>query len=278
MIIFIMKLLSSVRKAIAGRKYPHQLAWAVAFGLLLGIVPHGNLLALTIVIFVLTLKLNHAMAGLTAIGVSFAATRLDPYSHQVGDFVLSHPDVQSYAASAWQLPLLPWTDLNNTVVMGSFLIGVVALVPSFMLTYPIFRLFASKSDLSDEVESAAIAADSAKHDRHSDVHGDIHSDVHSVVVVDQGHKQITRPHRSTPQTASELPDFEEVNESASGNHEVAVETRIDVIRLQDVRAAQNNNLTNSASDGTSPSNDEPMDEALNYLLRQLRDSQSRKTA
>lgn len=268
MIIFMMKLLSSVRKAVAGRKHPHQLAWAVAFGLLLGIVPHGNLLAVALVIFVLTLKLNHAMAGLTAIGISFAATRLDPYSHQVGDFVLSHPEMHRFAASAWQLPLMPWTDLNNSVVMGSLLIGLVSLLPCFVLTYPFFRLFASKDDLRDEVESASTESPAKERS----------GSVHSVVVVDQGHQQVARPHRSTPETVSELPDFEEVNETEADREEVAVETRVDVIRLQDVRATESSKKNKNAfGDNPSP-DDEPMDEALNYLLRQLRDSQSRKTA
>jgi hypothetical protein len=94
------------------------------------------------------------------------------------------------------------------------------------------------------------------------------------VVVDQGQKQIARPHRSIPKTVSELPDFQEVDGSTTDATEVAVETRIDVIRLKDVDAAEKN----KAANGSASSSDEPMDEALNYLLRQLRDSQSRKTA
>ena len=74
MILLIVKLINSARRAIAGRKYPHQLAWAVAFGLLLGVVPHGNLLAFGLVILVLSLKINHAMAGLTAVIATFLAS------------------------------------------------------------------------------------------------------------------------------------------------------------------------------------------------------------
>ena len=122
------KLISTARRAFAGRKYPHQMAWAVAFGLLLGVIPHGNLLARRLLLVVLSLKINHAMAGLTAVATTFLARYLDPYSHQVGDYVLTHPGFRETAVSAWQLPLVPWTDLNNTVVMGSFLIGLSALV------------------------------------------------------------------------------------------------------------------------------------------------------
>ena len=64
MILWTLKLISTARRAIAGRKYPHQLAWAVAFGLLLGVVPHGNLLAIGLLLLVLSLKINHAMLNI----------------------------------------------------------------------------------------------------------------------------------------------------------------------------------------------------------------------
>lgn len=281
MIIWTIKLLSTFRRAIAGRKYPHQLAWAVAFGLLLGIVPHGNLLALGLLIVVLSLKLNHAMAGLTAIGASFAATIIDPYSHQLGESLLNHPEVANVAANAWQLPLVPWTDLNNTVVMGSFLIGMVALLPVFAITYPIFRLFAPAAETDEKVAKGKAAAD--------------RSLTHEIVMVDQGHAQVARPHR-TPQdtlaTASSDEQLEANLEDAAvetqaieatsehGN-QIAVETRIDVIRMKDYRDTNTSSPSSdqtAATQGEQAEQQQPMDEALNYLLRQLRDSQQRKVA
>ncbi len=86
MILWTIKLLNTVKKVIAGRKYPHQLAWATAFGLLLGIVPHGNLLAVALLVLVLSLRINHAMVALTAIATTFlVASRFDPVAHLIGD-------------------------------------------------------------------------------------------------------------------------------------------------------------------------------------------------
>ena len=100
MILWICKLVSTARRAIAGRRYPHQMAWGVAFGLLLGVIPHGNLLALLVLLVVLSLKVNHAMAALTAVSTTFLASLLDPYSDQVGSYVLTHPKLQDSFASA----------------------------------------------------------------------------------------------------------------------------------------------------------------------------------
>ncbi len=139
MILWTIKQLNSIRLAIAGRQHPSQLAWGVAFGLLLGVVPHGNLLAVLLVLLVLSLKLNHAIAGLTAVGVTFAAGYLDPWSDEIGRRLLTHPDSRRWAELAWEYPLVPWTDLNNTVVLGSFSIGTAMLVPTFCICYPVFR-------------------------------------------------------------------------------------------------------------------------------------------
>ncbi len=315
MIIWTIKLYRSLKTAIAGRRYPHQLAAAVAFGALLGVVPHGNLLALAILIVVLSLRVNHAMAGITAIGVSFAATRLDAYSHAVGNHILTSPHLSDYGTRAWQLPVVPWTDLNNTVVMGSFVIGLVALLPLFLVTYPIFRLFAPTAVEEAKTEVAEIKQSTRNVAKHS------------VVLVDQGHDGVTAPHvlpereaasvesmidsmrdgdsqtrgtnvestlRYDTSASTLLPDEGQTDQGQKGEElqdedSLRVETRIDVIRMSDYRDEQvatsdasthqsdqttNKPATADAASSTPP----PSDEALNYLLRQLRDSQQQRKA
>ena len=146
MILWSIKLLSSLRKAIAGRRQPGQLAWAIAFGLCLGLIPHGNLVAVTLLVVVLSLQINHAMAALVAVGVSLAAHRVDPISDRVGIQVLSEPKVIDFLTNAWDWPLVAWTDLNNTVVMGSLLIGLTSLLPVVALTYPFLKWWADRAD------------------------------------------------------------------------------------------------------------------------------------
>ena len=286
MIFWIVKLVSSVRRAIAGRKYPHQLAWAVALGLLLGIVPHGNLLAFGLVVLVLSLKINHAMAGLTAVCVTFLAFKLDPYSHELGNFVLTHPQLEQASQLAWNLPLMPWTDLNNTIVMGSFLIGLTGLVPVFLVTYPLFRLIAPLHDEAAESIAKPLAKPSPHHQNIP----------HQVVLINHGHTVPARPKRTPNEetethsnesdcaaslqdsrdTSKEVPtdpvDFKEIESNPTSDPQVAVETRIDVIRMTDHYGTATEYVANEADQDDA----KPMDEALNYLLRQLRDSQQRK--
>lgn len=349
MVIFSLKLLNNLRKAIAGRRFPHQLAGGVALGVLLGVIPHGNLLALVVLMAVLCFRINHALLAVVAIAVSFGATRLDPYSHSVGEYLLSHPTGSSLATQAWALPVLPWTDLNNTVVLGSFVIGLASVLPIFYITLPFFRLIApaeTEEDAVGEKDTSAPAdrdADDtsagvalAGHDRTDEAHGlpqprrlpagspvasaeatnkacaddsnlsegKIKGETaeaaassttkHSVSLLVDPQAQVPPPRFALTQHSSEtvapiapatIPidgalsaDQASPSDAIPTNEQmVSVETRIDVIRMRDYR---DDETSADASIDAASKNEtaQPMDEALNYLLRQLRHSQERKAA
>jgi uncharacterized protein (TIGR03546 family) len=281
---YFLKQIKSAWHAVAGRTEPSQLAWAVAFGVLLGIVPHGNLLAVGLIILVLSLHLNHALATVTAVATVFLATRLDPYSHQVGQFILRHEDFSRHMASAWQLPFVPWTDTNNTVVTGSFVIGVIALTPIFMLTYPIFHLFRSKGTPIDGDKGGAAAA--LSEERASSSAG--RSRLRSNAVADPAQPNPAPPSPNlSPALAPTAIDAAMVgmNATRTGNVQESanpsnsepqlIETRIDVIRMAK-RTEKDKAPAVEAEDISKQ--DEPMSEALNYLLRQLNDSRDRRAA
>ncbi len=297
MIIWTIKLLSNVRKAIAGRNHPHQLAWAVAFGLVLGLVPHGNLVALAWLFVVLSLNINHSMMAITAIGSSFIAGRLDPYSHQVGEYFLSQPSFHDTLVTAWQWPLVAWTDLNNTIVLGSFTIALAAMFPVFAVTYPVFRYLgrnarkAESEAVADQDSATAVpvASDPAKPETAKPEPAP--SETHPIVVVDKAHARVSRPHLAAKKVTTEkaasltAADFTPIADDAALLDEskpatslqephIAVETRIDVIRIADYRES----AKDESSDSTTMDNSEPMDEAFRYLLHQLRDTQQRKAA
>jgi uncharacterized protein (TIGR03546 family) len=315
MILFSIKLLSSLRKAIAGRKYPSQLAWGLSFGLLIGLIPHGNLLAVALVFGVLMLRVNHAMVALTAIGVTMVAPRLDPISEQLAQWFFAQEGMSEIMARAWDLPLVPWTDLNNTVVMGSFLIGLASLLPSFAISYPFFKAISGNWREDEDLEEELLVAPVRK--RRSTESADLQS-------VDAPHTQPRQPH-FTPDRANAT-DSDEVVEANSGrvfdfrrvdnaepvlakissgrqesaktdrtsvvNDELASQaatekqtTHIEVLEADSAgQTASKTNTMASVSGGSRQpdpvTNDDQhkIDEALSYLLRQLRDSQDKDAA
>lgn len=251
MILWSFKQILKVRKALAGRDCPHQMAWGVAFGLLLGLIPHGNLVAIGLIVLVICLNLNHAVAAVTGVAVSFFAARLDPYTHQIGQYVLLNPDWSDHLAIAWQLPLAPWTDLNNTVVLGSLVLGLAFLLPAYAVSYPAFRLLAAwQRGRQQTVEAPAT-------DQQPDS-----QDPQPTSDADRPGSQPT----ASAQTAGLRID------SGHDQQEV-IQTQIDVIRLKDYRQDQPENSSVSGDTDT-----EQINEALNYLLGRLQEKRQESAA
>ncbi len=41
----------------------------------------------------------------------------------------------------YEMPLAPWTDFNNTIVMGSLILGLTLFYPVYRLTRPLFEKY-----------------------------------------------------------------------------------------------------------------------------------------
>ncbi|MFG0289909.1 MAG: TIGR03546 family protein [Rhodopirellula sp. JB044] len=312
MILWTIKLINSLRKAIAGRKHPSQLAWGLAFGVLLGLIPHGNLLAVALVMLVLTLRVNHAMVALVGIAITMVAPTLDPTFDAVGRWLFASPRISENLAIAWQYPLMPWTDLNNTVVAGSFAIGLAALVPLFLITYPVFRAWAPLEDDLDE--GVSLQRITPREER-----SHIRDKEPSVARSDAAHAKAPRPHARPSQpvapqspepsaptavhphtaTSGRVYDVRRIdagtpNDSIARATEPATparETRVAIAgttapatQAQTDSGAGTSNQTSTTTSpvadpkGSDADDQQKIDEALSYLLRQLRDSQDKDAA
>jgi uncharacterized protein (TIGR03546 family) len=117
---------------------PKQLAFGVALGVTIGLIPKGNLIAALLTVLLFAFRTNLGAGLLTIFGVSAIAARLDPLLHGIGARVLGHPAVY-YRISKWyELPLMPWTSLNNTVVVGGVLLSAALFYPAYHLSEMLF--------------------------------------------------------------------------------------------------------------------------------------------
>lgn len=130
-----------VRKMLPGGDSPRQLACGLALGLLLGLIPKGNLTAVVISLLIFGSTVNLGTALLTAAAVSAGAVYLDPFTHRIGQTVLTHPTLQPHWTRFYEMPVVPWTDLNNTVVAGSLILGVALVYPAYRLSRPVFQRY-----------------------------------------------------------------------------------------------------------------------------------------
>jgi uncharacterized protein (TIGR03546 family) len=123
---------------------PRQMSLGLALGVLVGLVPKGNLLAIVLGTLLASTRVNLAIAALAIVLCSFAALACDSLFDQIGGYILAQPSLQSMWTEMANMPFMPWTNFNNTIVMGSFATGLVLLWPVHRLSRPFFEKYAEK--------------------------------------------------------------------------------------------------------------------------------------
>jgi uncharacterized protein (TIGR03546 family) len=141
MILWLVQQLLLFRKFVQAQDTPRQLAWGLALGMMIGLVPKGNLLAVVLSMVLLSTRANLAVGMLSALVFSVVGMFLDPLTDPLGLAVLNHEALRPTWLRLYRLPLAPWTSLNHGVVMGSLILGLVMLYPCYRLSLPLFARY-----------------------------------------------------------------------------------------------------------------------------------------
>lgn len=130
-------------RAIGNGDSSRRLALGVAMGILIGLIPKSSLFvwALGIVLMVSTANLMTALV--TGLAASWIAIYLDVFTHRLGAIVLTDARLEPTWSQLYELPIVPWTLFNNTVVMGSLLTGLALFLPVYLLSESFFRTWGS---------------------------------------------------------------------------------------------------------------------------------------
>ncbi len=115
-----------------------SIALGFALGMMVGLMPKGNLTAAAVSLFILATHANLAAAALSGFAFSWAGVWTDPLAHRIGSAILTKPAWQQTFARIYELPLMPWTALNNTVVLGSLVLALVLFYPVYRITWLVF--------------------------------------------------------------------------------------------------------------------------------------------
>lgn len=140
MVSLLLRPLRQLSLALVANESPRQVAWGFTLGMLAGLVPKGNLLAMFLFMLLCALRVNKP-AGLLALGLfSLVGIGLDPLAHAIGSLLLTWEPARPLYAWWYSLPLAPWSGLNNTVALGQLAIGLYLAYPIYHIT----TLFATK--------------------------------------------------------------------------------------------------------------------------------------
>ncbi len=129
----LIKLIQSLFGALHSEGTPGQLAAGIVLGAFLGLTPLFNLH--NAVVFALLVLLNVSFAGgllgwALFVPVGFL---LDPLFDWIGHSLLLAPSLRGLWTSMYNMPIVPLTNFNNTVVLGSLVVALLAAVPLFLL-------------------------------------------------------------------------------------------------------------------------------------------------
>jgi len=130
----LIKLIQSLIGALHSEGTPGQLAAGIALGSILGLTPLVNIH--NAIVFAAIVLLNVSFAGgmlgwALFVPIGFI---LDPLFDWIGHSLLLAPSLRSVWTSLYNTPIVPLTNFNNTVVLGSLVFALLFFVPLFFAT------------------------------------------------------------------------------------------------------------------------------------------------
>lgn len=123
----------SLLVALQGSGDPSDVAMGFALGAALGLLPAGNLIAATILVLLFFFRVDKSMAMLALVLFTPLGLLLDRPAHAVGGALLTAGALAPLWTALYNMPIVPWTRFNNTVVLGQLVFGLI-------LFYPLYRL------------------------------------------------------------------------------------------------------------------------------------------
>lgn len=130
----LLKLVQSLVGALHSEGTPGQLAAGIVLGSFLGLTPLISIH--NAVIFAALMLLNVSFAGGMlgwALFVPFGFL-LDPLFDWIGHGLLLAPALRPMWTALYNMPIVPLTNFNNTIVLGSFAFALVFAIPLFFAT------------------------------------------------------------------------------------------------------------------------------------------------
>lgn len=111
----------------------NQLALGLACGVILGFAPILSLQALLVLFCCFFFRIQLGAAFLSAFFFKFVAFVFDPVSNSIGKSVLEAESLRPLFVQLYNMPFVPMTRFNNSIVMGSGLISFILVIPLFFL-------------------------------------------------------------------------------------------------------------------------------------------------
>lgn len=130
---FGLELIGKILKVLRSNESPNQIAAGFILGMILGFTPFFSLINALIIFTVIIINVNISAAILAYLVFTGVVYLADPLLHDLGYWLLVNV---AFLKPLWTFfyhaPIIPYSSYNNTVYLGSLIIGI-------LLIYPVFK-------------------------------------------------------------------------------------------------------------------------------------------
>jgi uncharacterized protein (TIGR03546 family) len=132
--LLIVKFLAKIFTILNSEISPKQIAAGFAYGVIIGLVPVSGLMPVLLLLVGLIINFNLAALFLAAAVFKLLSFAIDPVANQVGFYALTKvPALVPFWTKLYNMPIIPYTKYNNTIVMGSLIVGILLFIPMYLL-------------------------------------------------------------------------------------------------------------------------------------------------
>ncbi len=104
---------------------PNRIAAAVALGIAAGLIPTLTLIGVLLFLFLFVLRVHIPLAAFTFTFFSVLALLLTGPIGELGNVFLAYPPLLDLWSWLYHAPVFPFTQFNNTVVMGGLILSSI---------------------------------------------------------------------------------------------------------------------------------------------------------
>lgn len=101
------------------------LAYGLSLGLILGFAPFFSIQTLVVFLIVFIFRVQLGAAFLSAFFFKFIAFLFDYPAHLLGKTVLESDTLRPLFVDMYNMPIVPMTRFNNSIVMGSMIVSLL---------------------------------------------------------------------------------------------------------------------------------------------------------
>ncbi len=142
------------RSTIRGFDTSKQLAMGLTMGMLIGLIPKDSLFTYGLGGVMLLSTANLLTGTIAIFCFSWVGAMIDPLTHRLGNYVLTFDFFEPTLVYLSQLPLVPWTRFENTVVTGNVLLGLMLAIPVYRISLFAFDRYGKA--VSDRISNSRV--------------------------------------------------------------------------------------------------------------------------